>query len=251
MARPQLVVLPTSADVASDVAARLVTRLVVIQSSGRIPSVVLTGGTIGIDLLRRINSSPSRGSVDWHRVEIYWGDERFVPRDSDERNEKQAREALLDAVDLDPALVHPMAASDGEFGSDLDAAAAAYGSLVDRRDEPFDVTLLGLGPDGHVASIFPEQPGVYDDRTALPVRNSPKPPPHRISLSLPTIRTSHEVWVVTGGAGKSGAVAMAFGPAGEKAVPAVGAVGTVRTLWLIDRDAAVRLPSSLFRAPMA
>jgi len=251
MARPQLVVLPTAADVAADVAARLVTRLVDIQASGRIPAVVLTGGTIGIDLLRRIKTSPSRDSVDWRRVEIYWGDERFVPAASPERNEAQARDALLDSVELNPALVHPMAASDGAFGADLDAAASAYADLVDRRDEPFDVTLLGLGPDGHVASIFPEHPGVYDDRTALPVRHSPKLPPSRISLSLPTIRTSHEVWVVTAGTEKSGAVAMAFGGAGEVAVPAVGAVGTVRTLWLMDRDAAVRLPSSVFRAPMA
>lgn len=247
---PQLVLLAGEDDVAADIAGRLITRLVDLQSGGRIPSVVLTGGTLGIKVLAEIRTSSGRNSVDWKRVEIFWGDERFVPGGSDDRNDKQAREALLDHVALDPDLVHPMAASDGEFGDDLDRAAQAYADLVDDRG-PFDITLLGLGPDGHVASIFPEHPGVYDTRTALPVRNSPKPPPNRISLSLPTIRDSAEVWVVTGGAGKADAVAMAFGGAGEVAIPAVGAIGRVRTLWFLDRAAAVRLPSSVFRAPIA
>ncbi len=247
---PQLVLLATAADVASDVAGRLVTKLVEIQSASRIPSVVLTGGTVGIDLLARIRDSPSRDSVDWRRVEFFWGDERFVAADSPDRNDKQARDALLDHVSIDPARVHSMAAAGGAFGADVDAAAAAYGRLVDANG-PFDVTLLGLGPDGHVASIFPEHPGVYDDRTAIAVRNSPKPPPTRISLTLPTIRTSAEVWVVTAGSGKADAVAMALQGAGEVAIPAVGAVGTVRTLWLLDRDAAVKLPSTVFRAPIS
>ncbi|MEO5834616.1 MAG: 6-phosphogluconolactonase [Nakamurella sp.] len=247
---PQLVLLPTSDDVAADAAARLITTLVDLQWGGRVPSVVLTGGTIGIGLLTKIRESTSRNSVDWRRVEIFWGDERFVGAGDGERNERQAREALLDHVPVDPERVHPMAASDGPFGADVDAAAAAYADLVDAHG-PFDVTLLGLGPDGHVASIFPEHPSVYDTRTALPVRHSPKPPPTRISLSLPTIRTSTEVWVVTGGSGKADAVAMALGGAGEVAIPAVGAVGTSRTLWLMDRDSAVRLPSSVFRAPIA
>lgn len=247
---PQLVLLPTSDDVAADAAARLVTKLVDLQASGRIPSVVLTGGTIGIALLAKIRESGSRDAVDWGRVEIFWGDERFVSSDDGERNERQAREALLDHVPVDPSRVHPMAASDGPFGTDVDAAAAAYADLVDLHGA-FDITLLGMGPDGHVASVFPEHPGVYDTRTALPVRNSPKPPPVRISLSLPTIRTSTEVWVVTGGAEKADAVALALGGAGEVAVPAVGASGTARTLWLMDRASAVKLPSSVFRARIA
>lgn len=247
---PQLVLLPTAADVAADAAARLITKLVDLQSSGRVPSVVLTGGTIGIELLADIRSSTGRDAVDWRRVEFFWGDERFVAADSDDRNEKRARAALLDHVPVDPALVHPMAAAGGEYGDDVDAAARAYGELVDSRD-PFDVTLLGLGPDGHVASIFPEHPGVYDTRTAIAVRHSPKPPPTRISLTLPTFRTSAEVWVIAAGAGKADAVALALGGAGEIAIPAVGARGAARTLWLLDRDAAVRLPSSVFRAPIA
>src|SRR6185312_1036616 len=112
-----------------------------------------------------------------------------------------------------------MAASDGPFGADVDAAAEAYARVIDRRTG-FDVLMLGMGPEGHVASIFPESPAVYEDRTVVAVRNCPKPPPTRISLTLPTIRTAQEVWLVTAGAGKAAAVAMALDGAGEVALPA-------------------------------
>jgi len=250
MSTPEIVLHASPTLLAAAVAARLVTRIVDIQSTGKIPSIVLTGGTTGIDVLRYINSSPARDAIDWRRVELFWGDERFVPADSDDRNEKQAREALLDQVPLNPDLVHAMASSDGEFGDDVDAGASAYADLVARRDG-FDITLLGIGPDGHVASIFPEHPGVYDDRLAIAVRNSPKPPPTRISLTLSTIRTSDEVWIITAGEAKASAIAMALGGAGEIAIPAAGAIGKARTLWLLDKAAAVRLPSGFSRAPVA
>lgn len=234
---------------AATTAARLVTRLVDLQSAGRVPAIALTGGGVGIATLQQVAAAPARDAVDWRRLDIYWGDERFVPADDDERNEKQAREALLDHVDLDPARVHPMAPSDGEFGDDVDAAAQAYAALLAGRDG-FDVVMLGMGPEGHVASVFPESPAVYDDRTVVAVRNCPKPPPTRVSLTLPTIRTAAEVWLMVAGQGKAGAVAMALGGAGEVAVPAAGAVGISRTLWLLDRAAASELPAGLSRAPV-
>jgi 6-phosphogluconolactonase len=234
---------------AATTAARLVTRLVDLQSAGRVPSIALTGGGVGIATLQQVADAPARDAVDWRRVDIYWGDERFVPADDDERNEKQARQALLDHIDLDPARVHPMAPSDGEFAGDVDAAASAYASLLDGRDG-FDVVMLGMGPEGHVASVFPESPAVYNDRTVVAVRNCPKPPPTRVSLTLPTLRTAAEVWLMVAGQGKAGAVAMALGGAGEVAVPAAGAVGASRTLWLLDRAAASELPAGLSRAPV-
>ena len=109
--------------------------------------------------------------------------------------------------------------------------------------------MLGMGPEGHVASIFPESPAVYDDRSVVAVRNCPKPPPTRISLTLPTIRTAPGGLDRHRGRGKAGAVAMAFGGAGEVALPAAGAVGAARTLWLLDRDrrpAAGHLPAPVF-----
>ncbi len=225
---------------AAATAARLITKLVDVQAAGRIPRIVLTGGGSGIGLLAELNSSPARDAVDWQRVELFWGDERFVAGDDPERNEKQARDALLDHVPLDPALVHAMAASDGEFGDDVDAAAAAYAVVIGEHPT-FDVVMLGVGPEGHVASVFPDSPAVHDSRTVVAVRDCPKPPPTRISLTLPTIRTAAEVWIITAGEGKAGAVATALTGADEVDLPAAGAVGTARTLFLLDRGSASEL----------
>ena len=247
---PQVVIHSSAEMLAATTAARLVTRLVDLQSAGRVPAIALTGGGAGTSTLQHLAGSPAVDAVDWRRVEFFWGDERFVPAADVQRNEKQARDALLDQIDVDPARVHAMAASDGEFGDDVDAAAEAYAALLEGRDG-FDVVMLGLGGEGHVASIFPESPAVYDDRAVVAVRNCPKPPPTRISLTLPTIRTATEVWIITEGAAKAGAVALALGGAGEVAVPAAGAVGRSRTLWLLDREAASRLPAALSRIPLA
>lgn len=248
--QPEVVIHANSDLLAATTAARLVTKLVDIQSTGRIPVVALTGGGVGISTLTHLNDSPARDAVDWSRVEILWGDERFVPSDDPERNAGQAMGALLDHVKVDPARVHVMAPSDGEFGDDPDAAAAAYTDIVDGLDR-IDLVMLGMGPEGHVASVFPESPAVYDTRSVVAVRNCPKPPPTRISLTLPTIRRATEVWIITAGAGKAGAVALAFGGAGEVALPAAGATGRARTLYLLDRESASALPPEISRAPVS
>ncbi len=250
MSQREVVIHGTEELLAATTAARLVTTLVDIQSTGRIPGIALTGGGIGIGVLAHLNSSPARDAIDWSRVDIFWGDERFVPGDDPERNEKQAREALLDQVRIDPARVHAMAPSDGEFGDDVDAAASAYADILDSRDG-LDVVMLGMGGEGHVASVFPESPAVYDTRPVVAVRNCPKPPPTRVSLTLPTIREATEVWIMTAGTSKAGAVALALGGAGEVAVPVAGATGRTRTLWLLDRGSASALPSGISRAPVA
>ncbi len=126
MSQPEVIVHATADLLAATTAARLLTTLVDIQATGRIPAVALTGGGVGTKVLVDLNDSSARDAVDWSRVEIYWGDERFVPADDPDRNEKQARDALLDHIPVDPARVHAMAPSDGEFGDDVDAAAAAY-----------------------------------------------------------------------------------------------------------------------------
>jgi 6-phosphogluconolactonase len=235
-------------------AARLVTRLVDIQAGGDVPMVVLTGGGTGIGVLEQLRAAPARDAVDWSAVELFWGDERFLPVGHPERNETQARQALLDHVPVDPARVHPMAASDGEFGLDADAAADAYAALLAELARPedhaavpsFDVCLLGMGEEGHVASVFPHSPAVYEtDRSVVGVHGSPKPPPTRISLTLPAIRQAIEVWLVITGESKAAAVALALGGAGEVALPAAGAQGQRRTLWLLDRGAAAKLPREL------
>lgn len=236
-------------------AARLVTAVVDAQAARGSASVVLTGGSIGIATLRELASSPARDAIDWSALDLWWGDERFLPAGDAERNETQAREALLDAVPLDPTRVHPMAPSDGEFGDDPEAAAEAYAVQLAHAAQPedhaevptFDVTLLGVGPDGHINSLFPGMPALYDTRTVVGVRGSPKPPPVRISLTLPVVARSQEVWLLVAGEEKAGVVRLALGGAGPVQIPAAGAHGLRRTLWLLDRAAASQIPTGLTR----
>jgi 6-phosphogluconolactonase len=168
-------------------------------------------------------------------VDLWWGDERFVPAGDPERNETQARAALLDALPLDPARVHPMGASDGPDGDDAEAAAARYaGELGDTRP---DVVMLGVGEDGHVASLFPGHPAAGAIGVTAAVHDSPKPPPTRITLTMAAIQRAGEVWLIASGEGKAEAVAAALTGAD---LPAARATGRDRTLWLLDEAAAAK-----------
>lgn len=205
--------------------------------------LVLTGGRNGIALLRRFGEHAQR--IDWDRVEVFFGDERFVPAGDPDRNAKQASDALLSQLDIPPGNVHAMPASDGEFGDDLDAAALAYERVLAAAAAPgqptpdFDVHLLGMGPEGHVNSLFPDTPAVRETaRLVLPIYDSPKPPPRRLSLTLPAIRRSREVWLVVSGSAKAEAVAAAVGGADPVSVPAAGAHGREKTVWWLDVEAA-------------
>ncbi|UVO11014.1 6-phosphogluconolactonase [Mycobacterium sp. SVM_VP21] len=211
--------------------------------------VVLTGGGNGIALLHRLGEHAAR--IDWARVQLFFGDDRFVPAADPDRNDKQAREALLGRIEIPAANVHAMPASDGEYGDDLDAAALAYQEVLAANAEPgqpapdFDVHLLGMGPEGHVNSLFPDTAAVKEStRLVVGVPDSPKPPPRRITLTLPAIRRSREVWLVVAGESKAEAVAAAVGGADPVAVPAAGATGREQTVWLLDEAAASRLPAT-------
>ncbi|MEV7276369.1 6-phosphogluconolactonase [Streptomyces sp. NPDC093111] len=255
MSAPQLVVHRDKELMAQAAAARLITKIVDAQSARGSASVVLTGGRNGNGLLAALRAAPARDAVDWARLDLWWGDERFLPEGDPERNVTQAREALLDSVPLDPARVHAMPASDGPYGNDVEAAAAAYAAELaaaagpeDRAGVPaFDVLMLGVGPDTHVASLFPELPAVREtERTVVGVHGAPKPPPIRVSLTLPAIRAAKEVWLLAAGEDKAKAAAIALSGAGEVQAPAAGAYGRSRTLWLLDSAAASELPRDLY-----
>jgi len=253
---PTLVVHHTGDLLAQAAAARLVTRLVDVQSTGRIPSLVLTGGSIAARSYRAVAESAAHAAVDWGRVDLWWGDERFLPAGDPERNETQARDALLDRVHVQSGRVHAMPSTDGPAGDDPDQAAADYAEELRRATPPedhgavpaFDLLLLGMGPDGHVASLFPEHPALYDERPVTGVRGAPKPPPTRLSLTFPALLSAREVWFLVSGADKARAVRLALSGAGRMQVPAAGVQGRQRTLWLLDRDAAGEVPTSLARA---
>jgi len=248
---PQIVIEPDADRLARAVAEALVARLAAAQAVHGSASVVLTGGGIGTAVLERVAglaAEPVRETVDWTAVDVWWGDERFVPAQDDERNEKGARRALLDAVGVPPERVHAMPPSDGPF-TDPEDAAGWYADQLrsvagdDRAVPRLDVLLLGMGPEGHVASIFPGSPAVRDQRPVVAVRNCPKPPPTRVSLGFTAINSAEEVWVIVSGEGKAAAVAQALSGAAPDEIPAAGVRGTRATRWLLDAPAASGLPS--------
>lgn len=224
--------------VVSAVAARLWTAVRDLQSDPhRVVQICLAGGGVAHDVYRRLATSESvRHGIDWPRVELWWGDERFVPTDSPDRNAGQSLAALAAHIPLDPARVHPMPSSDSV---DLRQAAAEYASELD--DTVFDICLLGMGGDGHVASLFPGHPS-FDRRApsrVVGVTDSPKPPPERLSLTVPTINESAQVWLVVAGGEKADAVTRAIG--GDQRLPAAAVAGRDRTVWFLDADAAAGL----------
>lgn len=233
MSAPRIEVHDDPPALASAVAALLVSRLAAAQAEGLDPHLALTGGSIADAIHREVAGVTS--DLDWSRVDFWWGDERFVARDSTDRNAGAARAAFLDPVGADPERVHEVGSSD-EFDT-VAAAAEAYGREIrDHGSETFEVVMLGVGPDGHVASLFPGQPTLdVDDQVAVPVTASPKPPPERVSLTLPALNRTRATWLVVSGAEKAHAVARAL--AGGD-LPAARVGGTEETVWFLDRDAA-------------
>lgn len=234
---------PNSAALATAVAVRLLERLAAVQAESRVPAICLTGGGIARDLHREV-ARLTTPDVDWSRVDVWWGDERFVPADDPERNAQQAWEALLDHVDVDPARVHEMPAA-GSLS--LDDAAAAYSREV-REDGSglFEVVMLGMGPDGHVASLFPGHPALdVHDQIAVAVSDSPKPPPQRISLTYDALNRSRSIWLLATTGQKAQAVSTALSGADADEIPAAGVHGREETVWFLDKEAAAGLPPTL------
>lgn len=212
----EFTVFDTPEDVAVAAAAEIAEA---IRSGAR--TLVLAGGNTP----RRCFELLARLEVEWGRVTVLFGDERCVPASHPDSNYLMARQALLDRVS--PATVHRIP---GELGPD--EAAAAYASVVAGL-APLDVVILGVGEDGHTASLFPGHEALNAKGWVVGVRNSPKPPPERVTLTLQALRGAHRVIILATGAGKAQAVAMA--KRGE--VPS-GMIAGAR--WLLDRAAAAQ-----------
>lgn len=269
---PTVEVLADPSEVATTVAQRLLRALEDAQAAGRDPQMALTGGTIADLIHREVARLAPSSEVDWSRVVVWWGDERFVASDSPDRNARQAREAFLDGVGIPAAQVHEMpSASDA---TDVAAGAASYGAELRQHGVgEFDVVMLGIGPDGHVASLFPgfAQLAVVDE-IAVGVTGSPKPPPERITLTLPALNRAREVWFVAAGSDKAPAVATAIAQSAEvglaahrsgtqgaprgdsgssevgeevdERLPAARVQGRLGTIWFLDRAVAAEIEVS-------
>lgn len=226
-------VLPNADALADAIAERLTGRVADLQGRGRTPRIVLTGGTIAMAAYERIDAD----AAEWTDVEFWFGDERFVPEGHADRNDQQARDAFLDRIGA--TRTHTVAGND----CSLSAAETADRYAETLPEEPFDVVLLGVGPDGHVASLFPGFAQLHEsDRGCVEVFDSPKPPPVRVSMTFPTLNRSDAVWFLVSGDEKADAVSRALADDGTvEETPARGAHGLEETLWLLDAAAATNI----------
>jgi len=206
--------------------------------------VALSGGSTPRALHQRL-AQHYRGQIDWERVEVFWGDERFVPPDDPESCFRMARETLLDHVPIPAAHIFPYST----VGGTPEAAAQAYAETLTARfgDQTprFDLILLGMGPDGHTASLFPGHPEVVAPSEALvvAVHDSPKPPPTRLSCTYRVLDAAAHVIFLVGGADKAATVhAVLREPVDVAQYPAQGVRPTDGSLvWLVDAAAASQL----------
>jgi 6-phosphogluconolactonase len=241
-ATPRVVVHPDEQAVADAGAARLVTALLDAQAEGRAPHVSLTGGSLGSAIIASLLALPARTAVDWSTVSVWWGDERYLPAGDPDRNDTQNDAAGLDRLGLDPAHVHRVPGPDAS--SSAEESAELYSSTMRASGGgEFDVMILGVGPDGHVASLFPGHPAqLSQDAIAVAVHDSPKPPPDRVSLTLECLRRSERVWFLVAGADKAQAVRNGVDGAAPELSSAAQVHGIRETLWLVDADSASELP---------
>jgi 6-phosphogluconolactonase len=238
-------VLSDPAEVAAAVADRFLQRMAAAQGRGEEPHVALTGGTIAHAVHRQIALKSPEYDVDWNRVVFWWGDERFVAPDSPDRNALDARSVFLDVIGA--GQVHEMPSTAG--APDVATAASAYSDLVRGSGAgEFDLVMLGMGPDGHVASLFPGFPQLdVDDRIAESVTGSPKPPPERVSLTFAAMNRTRAAWFLVTGSEKADAVHRALADSGDlHEIPARGInpvplEGAGETIWFLDLAAASRL----------
>lgn len=247
---------PDKGALAAAIAAALDDRVDSAIQERQVAHVTLTGGSMGQELMSAW-AARDNDDRDWSRVHIWWGDERFVPSGDADRNDQQADDAGLQKLGVPAGNIHRMPSSD-DFDGDVVQAARAYADelaawsdattdgLPEKPQMPtFDVLMLGMGPDGHVASLFPEhQDQLAEDTTVIAVNDSPKPPPTRVSLTFPALAECREAWLMVAGGDKAEAVKTAFGKPDSWTCPASVIGGQIGTTWWLDEAAATLLPTN-------
>jgi 6-phosphogluconolactonase len=200
----RLTACPDAESAAERAAREIVRQLEDVRERGRTPRIALTGGGTP----RRTYELLAREPRHWRDVEVWFGDERCVPPDDEQSNYRMAALALLNPAGVAAERVHRM---EGELGPE--EGARHYAQLLARRLDGdrvpvLDLIVLGIGPDGHVASLFPGAPTLRagEDAVCLPVHDSPKPPPRRITLSLAVLRAARRCLLLATGASKADAI---------------------------------------------
>ena len=225
-----------AADVASKASDEIIDNLRAVIATKGVAHLALTGGTVGILTLEVLANKASNSGIDFSKVNFWWGDERFVESTSSDRNANQARAALLDSLNLDSSNVHEFPAADE--GLDLNTAREVFASHLDEvfgtQTPKMDITILGMGPDGHVASLFPGHE--HNDEFVVAESNSPKPPAERLSMSMNLINSSDKVIFVVSGLDKAQAVESVHKDP-DCELPAAKVLAQKSTVWFIDEAA--------------
>jgi 6-phosphogluconolactonase len=243
--RGDLVVLSDPAALAEEAARRFVDLArAAIAAHGRFV-VALSGGSTPRAMHERLARSPLRDSVDWANVHIFWGDERMTPPDDPQSNYRMARETLLQHVPIPAANIYPVPTVGGTPEAAADAYDETIAATLGAQSPRFDLILLGMGPDGHTASLFPGQPEVVRPSEALAaaVHNAPKPPPARVTFTYRLINVAANVIVLVSGADKAATLREVLrGPADVARLPAQGVrPKNGKLTWLVDAAAAKEL----------
>lgn len=241
-------------DLAQATAARLVTSIARSQADYGSASVVLTGGRIAGTLLYALADPVVSDGVDWTALDLWWGDERFLTAGDAERNDFLADTRLLGQVPVLPERIHRVLGPDSSESPQESAQdyarridSAAHARAVSGRPA-FDIVLLSIGPDGHVASLFPEATSLRSEATAVGITDSPKPPSARVTMGFRTLNDCSEAWLLASGEEKAEVVdLMLTEGAGFLQIPAAGITAVERTLLLIDESAASRLTADIGR----
>ena len=189
--------------------------------------IALTGGTLGAQFAEALVEKLNVDAADFSGLHIWFSDERFDTADSPLRNSKPVRDGLKNSS----ITVHEVKATDD--GVDVVEAAAAYEAEL--REITMDICVLGLGPDGHVASLFPNHWDQSLVAKAIPITDSPKPPPQRVSFSMNFINSSDQVWIIATGAAKAPAVTQIV--EGDHSIPAGHVAATQLTRLIVDTEA--------------
>ena len=225
-----------SLDVAQQASSEIVETIKAVLVKKSSVHIALTGGTVGILTLEVLGKASSEQNLDVSKVHFWWGDERFVESNSADRNFNQAKNAMPNMLGAESEKIHPFPSSDD--GLELEAAQrefSAHMKTVFGESQPaMDLTILGMGPDGHVASLFPGMD--HDGDLVLSVANSPKPPAQRLSFSMNLVNRSEKIIFVVAGIDKAEAVeAVHKNP--DCDLPAAKVEAKGETLWIIDEAA--------------
>lgn len=242
MSEVEIVVEADKESLAHVVAARLQEAIPAAAAAGRPVEIGLTGGSMGGATVAALVTAQERSPADLSAASIWWGDERFLPPGDPDRNDTQADEAGLGRLGIPTSSVHRVLGPDA--GGTVDAAADAYAEAIRSHGAGgFEVLMLGVGPDGHVASLFPGHPAqLTTDAICVGVHGSPKPPPERVSLTFEAMARTREVWFLVAGEDKAEAVRDGIAGAPPERSSAAQVHGTERTVWFLDKAAARLLP---------